>query len=149
MKYCSIEEAWGKNNINNENNETYSKPIEKKFSNTIDFLMSNNKPNHAVDLYEGFTATGEYQNNIEKKINNYLEKFDYLIKYEPFREQILNRVEKYLNKKKKKYNNIEHFSLSGGSDDDYSDVLLLIIFGIFIIFVLDAFVKLGMKFSKN
>ena len=101
MKYCSIEEAWGKNNINNENNETYSKPIEKKFSNTIDFLMSNNKPNHAVDLYEGFTATGEYQNNIEKKINNYLEKFDYLIKYEPFREQILNRVEKYLNKKRK------------------------------------------------
>jgi hypothetical protein len=147
MKYCSIEEAWGKNNINNENNETYSKPHEKKFSNTIDFLMSNNKPNHAVDLYEGFTATGEYQNNIEKKINNYLEKFDYLIKYEPFREKILNRVEKFLNKKIEK--NIEHFSLSGGNDDDYSDVLLLIIFGIFIIFVLDAFVKLGMKFSKN
>ena len=147
MKYCSIEEAWGKNNINNENNETYSKPNEKKFSNTIDFLMSNNKPNRAVDLYEGFTATGEYQNNIEKKINNYLEKFDYLIKYEPFREKILNRVEKFLNNKKK--DSVEHFSLSGGNDDDYSDVLLLIIFGIFVIFVLDAFVKLGMKFSKN
>lgn len=141
MKYCSIEEAWGNNFKSNDKFE-----IQKPHNNSIEFLTNNSTTaDHAIKLYEGFTATGEYKENVNNKFDKYLEKFDYLMKYKPFRNKIIERMENILGKKQ----NVEHFSLSCDNKDDYSDVLLLIIFGIFIIFVLDSFVKLGMRYTKS
>jgi len=68
--------------------------------------------------------------------------------FEAFRNKIIERMENIVGKKYNT-NNTEHFSLYGCSNDDYSDVILYILFGIFIIFILDSFVKLGMKYKGN
>ena len=120
MKYCSIEEAWGEKFENNQkfaiNKPTYNENPSLKFLNT---------------------TTEDFNNKFDK----FLEKFDTLIKYKSFRDKIIERMDGLLGKRDK--NIIEKFSLSGCTDDDYSDVILLILFGIFIIFVLDSFVRLG------
>ena len=146
MKYCSIEEAWGEKFDNNEkftiNKPTYNENPSLKFLNTTTEDFNNSKSiKKAYNIYEGFTATGEYKENFNNKFDKFLEKFDTLIKYKSFRDKIIERMDNLLGKHDK--NIIEKFSLSGCSDDDYSDVILMILFGIFIIFVLDSFVRLG------
>ena len=151
MKYCSIEEAWGNNFKKNKEKFEIEKP--KYVNSSIEFLSNeldnkNDMLNNAYKLYEGFTATGEYKENLNQKFDNYLEKFDKLMNFEAFRNKIIERMENIVGKKYNT-NNTEHFSLYGGSNDDYSDVILYILFGIFIIFILDSFVKLGMKYKGN
>ncbi len=148
MKYCSIEEAWG-----DYKKEKFEIEKPKYVNSSIEFLSkdlddTNNTLNNAYKLYEGFTATGEYKENLNQKFDNYLEKFDKLMNFEAFRNKIIERMENIMGKKYSN-KNTEHFSLYGGSNDDYSDVILYILFGIFIIFILDSFVKLGMKYKGN
>ena len=93
--------------------------------------------------------------NIERNIdysNNYYNSEDYMI-YKKY----LNLAEKFKEKLKKKYKDfkendtdiIEELSFKdiniNTNDYNVKDIIIIIIVGIFIIFALDIFVKIGMR----
>ena len=203
--YCSLEEAWGSNfNNNNQQMTMENKDVdienmvnsEKKYLKNIPSYSGNNqnttvsnvvpyqvkfpeqsKRNYLYELESNENTEGEEvdidtlsdnDNDIDyidsqrnvKESSNYLNSKDYFL-YKKY----LNLAKKYKNKLRKKYKNfvenneeeniLENFNFTKKSSKNTSgnfngkDIIIISIIGIFVIFALDIFVKIGMKMKKE
>lgn len=203
--YCSLEEAWGSNfNNNNQQMTMENKDVdienmvnsEKKYLKNIPSYSGNNqnttvsnvvpyqvkfpeqsKRNYLYELESNENTEGEEvdidtlsdnDNDIDyidsqrnvKESSNYLNSKDYFL-YKKY----LNLAKKYKNKLRKKYKNfvenneeeniLENFNFSKksgkntGGNFNGKDIIIISIIGIFVIFALDIFVKIGMKMKKE
>lgn len=203
--YCSLEEAWGSNfNNNNQQMSMENKDVdienmansEKKYLKNIPSYSGNNqnttvsnvvpyqvkfpeqsKRNYLYELESNENTEGEEvdidtlsdnDNDIDyidsqrnvKESSNYLNSKDYFL-YKKY----LNLAKKYKNKLRKKYKNfvenneeeniLENFNFSKksgkntGGNFNGKDIIIISIIGIFVIFALDIFVKIGMKMKKE
>ena len=162
MSYCSLEEAWGDNytidenkNENNENNISYSGgdqysdeliPQYIKDSTTIqqknenqDFSFVNNNANNNI-----LTNDMNIQNNPTKSLItlndvNKDKLWEEFIKF--LQTKNIQNVNQN-NNINEEFSNIENFDLKQ-ANNSYVDLIILILFGIIIIFIMDSFVRLG------
>lgn len=161
MSYCSLEEAWGDNytidnNENSDNNVSYSGgsqysdeliPQYIKDSTTIqqknenqDFSFVNNNANNNI-----LTNDMNIQNNPTKSLItlndvNKDKLWEEFIKF--LQTKNIQNVNQNQNNIKEEFSNIEHFDLKQ-ANNSYVDLIILILFGIIIIFIMDSFVRLG------
>jgi hypothetical protein len=169
MSYCSLEEAWG---------ETYAKtnednPEQIKSNKNIDYSGGKQFSNELVpqvehDVYENTVASNSNRSNFvenEKKSDIYMKnKDDYaIVPYNMDKEQLWNEFLEYVKQKKefeKQHSNINtntNIRESFGNtinkkpkyNNSYVDLLILIMFGIIVIFILDSFVRFGRKSKKD
>ena len=169
ISYCSIEEAWG-NNFNYDkdykkdqdyqekyNDNIYRKP-EKKFNNQLspikNILDVNDYDLQNINASNKFILNKKVKNkknlaekNLEEKIKNL--------------EKECNRCREYLRqlklkKSKSKIKYIENFNddfieieESYNKKNSIIDIIVLILVGIFIIFILDSLFYFGKQIGKN
>ena len=146
MNYGMLDEVYGPGGFSQD-----------EISKTNVVINSKKKENFNV---KGFN---DYSDDENDEIDEYYENFvgfpsGHSIKSNV--QSILKKIEPYLNnpdlknilKKKlglieddKKKNTIEHFYMP---QSDYSDIILLVILGIFVIFILDSCVRIGMHLKK-
>ena len=159
ISYCSLEEAWGepiKSNDDNDNSISYSggqqagselHPMfnsnnEKITHNQSDHIknyeLPSNTPFHNITLGKNSTNEVNHTNNV----SNELVRLDDVNK-----DQLWNEFMKFLEEKKNNNSTSvqENFNTikSINNDNSYIDLLILILFGIVIIFIMDSFVRLG------
>ena len=161
MSYCSLEEAWGDNytidNNKNENNVSYSRgnqysdeliPQYIKDSNTIQ--QKNDNENHDFSLVNQNINKNILTDNmnIQSNPSNSLITLNDVNK-----DKLWNEFMKFLQTKniqnvnqnnniKEEFSNIENFDLKQ-ANNSYVDLIILILFGIIMIFIMDSFVRLG------
>ena len=161
MSYCSLEEAWGDNytidNNKNENNVSYSGgnqysdeliPQYIKDSNTIQ--QKNDNENHDFSLVNQNINKNILTDNmnIQSNPSNSLITLNDVNK-----DKLWNEFMKFLQTKniqnvnqnnniKEEFSNIENFDLKQ-ANNSYVDLIILILFGIIMIFIMDSFVRLG------
>ena len=161
MSYCSLEEAWGDNytidNNKNENNVSYSGgnqysdeliPQYIKDSNTIQ--QKNDNENHDFSLVNQNINKNILTDNmnIQSNPSNSLITLNDVNK-----DKLWNEFIKFLQTKniqnvnqnnniKEEFSNIENFDLKQ-ANNSYVDLIILILFGIIMIFIMDSFVRLG------
>lgn len=154
IAYCSLEEAW---------NTSYPVMYNKNDSMLQDMPSNSNNIDETILNERSLTevSTPIEKNNFEEyymKLKNTLEKKDdeLVVKEDNECDKFLShflecdnckvKVDKILDIKP----NIESFSnlITKNIDDSYLDILGLILIGIFVIFILDCFVKLGRNFRK-
>ena len=140
IKYCSLEEAWGPVFAGIQNQDvSYDGsmvPIDNVKTMSVDQFENNVRPSY--DDIRNYMGRDEE----ETGCNRFMKHFN---KCEKCQEVILKKCKKLLKKKKI----IEGFSLdpekSSSSENNYSDIIIILLIGVFIIFILDTFVKLGKK----
>jgi len=123
INYCSLEEVWGNNNIKEdmENYNNTKKNIHKTQLQAYDEsqeLFDTSDYNEIVDMYNG----GANKNIKSEQSKNNKKTHD----------SVLTNI-------------IEKFSTLS-DDENNNDLILLVILGIFIIFVMDSLVKLKISF---
>ncbi len=152
MSFCSLEEAWGEN---------YANLYKKKEDSMLTAMPMEESSNALVLKDRDLTQVSKPidRNMIDEDIEKY-----YMNKKDEIKENYScgKFLEHFLDCEscKKKVNQIldvkndhsvvEKFgtSLMGGMDDNYLDIFVLILTGIFIIFILDCFVRLGRNFKR-
>ena len=171
ISYCSIEEAWG-NNFNYDkdynkdqdyqqkyNDNIYKKP-EQNFNNQLSPIKKNILDENDYDL-QNINASNKFilnknvknkknteENNLEEKIKNL--------------ERECNRCREYLRQLKLKKSRKGKIKYIENFNDDYIeieesynkknsiiDIIVLILVGIFIIFILDSLFYFGKQIGKN
>ena len=161
MSYCSLEEAWGDNYTidenKNEHNVSYSGgsqysdeliPQYIKDSNTIQ--QKNDNENHDFSLVNQNINKNILTDNMNIQSNptNSLITLNDVNK-----DKLWNEFMKFLQTKniqnvnqnnniKEEFSNIENFDLKQ-ANNSYVDLIILILFGIIMIFIMDSFVRLG------
>lgn len=161
MSYCSLEEAWGDNYTidenKNEHNVSYSGgsqysdeliPQYIKDSNTIQ--QKNDNENHDFSLVNQNINKNILTDNMNIQSNptNSLITLNDVNK-----DKLWNEFMKFLQTKNiqnvnqnnninEEFSNIENFDLKQ-ANNSYVDLIILILFGIIMIFIMDSFVRLG------
>lgn len=138
IKYCSLEEAWGPVYAGRYNQDvSYDGsmvPIDNVKTMSVDQFENNVRPS--------YDDIRNYMGEEETNCSKFMKHFN---NCEKCQEVILKKCKKLLKKKKI----IEGFSSSdpekSNSDNNYSDIIIILLIGVFIIFILDTFVKLGKK----
>jgi hypothetical protein len=152
--YCSLEEAWGESFKPPENDTTVSycggnqtgSELHPMFNNNNE-TISQDTPEH-VNNYE-LPSNASFNNimPVESVQSNNNVGSTALVRTEDVnKEQLWNEFMKFLENKKNNNNSVqENFSniKSMNNDNSYVDLLILILFGIVIIFIMDSFVRLG------
>lgn len=168
VSYCSLQEAWGENYVNTKEdtpeqvkpNKDISYAGGKQYS--TDLL-----PQTRQDVYEDTIPNNssmresDQNNNIpHNSTNDFLNNKDKyaIVPYNMDKEQLWDEFLEYVKRKKEtqQNNNIENFASVGEfntnkpkKDSSYVDLLILIMFGIIIIFILDSFVRFGRKSKRD
>lgn len=151
ISYCSLEEAWDSSYpvmYSKDNNMLSDMPnndmeidgtilnersLTKSSNKFEDYYMNlKNKLENKLDTKEDGTIDDKGQINCDKFISHYLECDD-----------CKDKVNKVLGMNMDKQSVMENFTLNKGLGDGYLDILVLILVGIFIIFIFDCFVRLG------
>lgn len=137
IAYCSIEEAWGTQYANlYKKNDSMLPKMPKEDKNPDDTILQD----------RSLTEVSNYYMDKKKEINkselceNFIEHF---MECEECKNKLNNILD--IKKEKSKKEIIEGFGEN--IYENYFDIFILILVGIFIIFVLDCFVRLGKKFS--
>ena len=169
ISYCSLEEAWGEpiksndnsnNNSNNDNSFSYSggqqagSELHPMFNSNETLAQNQPDPVHNYELpsntpFHNITPGQSNTNEVQHKstVSNALVRLDDVNK-----DQLWNEFMKFLEEKKNNNSTSvqENFNTikSINNDNSYIDLLILILFGIVIIFIMDSFVRLG-KNMKN
>lgn len=165
ISYCSLEEAWGEpiksndngnNDSNNDNSFSYSggqqagSELHPMFNSNNETLSQNQPdPVHNYELpsntpFHNITPGQSNTNEVQHKstVSNALVRLDDVNK-----DQLWNEFMKFLEEKKNNNSTSvqENFNTikSINNDNSYIDLLILILFGIVIIFIMDSFVRLG------
>lgn len=160
MVYCTLQEAWG---------STYSKPKKKRsnsknnniehFISTNDKLSKNryrydfsrdeqplpehNGSNERIKLEDNYDLSSNDE-NIQEVQEEVLEELEESINN---RNNVIDEEEDYNNSILKKINELIE-KIDNNQGNSLNDIVLFILLGIFIIFILDTFVRIG-KLSKN
>ena len=155
MPYCSIEEAWGNDfnmNINKDNNELDSSTNNFENDNNEYMSFDNDNNNNYSSQYQDFKDLID-EKVIDDNLSVSIEKKSKKDKIEHFvdNEDIVSfRNNKIKNKKKKKIDKtIENFIDTpnfldkSNQESNMFNILIYILTGIFIIFILDIFTRLG------
>lgn len=160
MSYCSLEEAWGEDYANlykKDDNMLTSMP--KKTEDQDDTILKDRsltKISTPVNKNMTDKEMGDYYMNMKNELTN---KNDGVLSKtldcDKFLEHFLDcknckkKVNKILdiNDSSNDKSIIENF-ITKNIDDNYLDIFILILTGIFIIFILDCFVRLGRNFKK-
>jgi hypothetical protein len=169
MTYCSLEEAWGQPYNTNENNDiSYSggtqsssdlHPVFHTNNDVIKQPAPQQEQNYEMPANTDFSnifnpSNTDNQSNQVNQVNtdnrgNQANNSNALVRIDDVnKEQLWNEFIKFLEDKKNNTatNQIqENFSSikSLHNDNTYVDLLILILFGIVIIFIMDSFVRLG------
>ena len=161
ISYCSLEEALGEPIKSNEEENTVSYSGGNQAGNELHPVFNNNHekitqnqpvPNKNFELPSNsmFDNTFHKDNN-SNEVNNVSTA---LVRMEDVnKEELWKEFMKFLEYKKKNNNEIDNISVqesfsnikSISNDNSYIDLLILILFGIVIIFIMDSFVRLGKK----
>ena len=157
VSYCSLEEAWGDNYT-----DTKEKSPEEVKPNK-DVSYSGGKQFSTELLPQ--TQTNEYEETPHARIPpDYEDNKDKyaIVPYNMDKEQLWGEFLEYVNKKNKEQRenkSVEGFASVGGGDinqqiggkkdNSYVDLLILIMFGIIVIFILDSFVRFGRKSKRD
>lgn len=161
VSYCSLEEAWGKSNIENNNYEKLqnkSKDMREEVINNMNKMerncMNQSSSNHPSSNQSSSNSLVEYNkyrfnpyNNVENNT------------YSPFQENMEKKYLKdkliYLENELLKYKNvlepsyIEKFSnqmnqpITNNNTNDIFDIILLIIIGLILILFMNSIFNLG------
>lgn len=173
MSYCSLEEAWGENYANlykKDDSMLVKMPRTDKYSDDTILKDRNitkiSKPVDKISLsekeIEHFYMDNKNQlenqsselistNNNTNKSEECQKLLDHFLHCDDCRnelQRILNMQSNSGTDNNKSNSLIEKFNLKQNLNDNYIDVFILILTGIFIIFVLDCFVRLGRNFRK-
>ena len=149
MAYCSLEEAWG-NEFADLYKESESMPNEKDHYLDENILKERDittvsiptKKSGDVKDIKGYYLDNKPQVEFAMKCEKFMEHF---VSCKECRGKIKDMLDDY----KKETQMIEKFSpASVPINNNYLDIFVLIITGVFIIFVLDCFVRLGKRFGK-
>lgn len=166
MVYCTLQEAWGnaytknkpkkkKSNSNCKNNLEHFVSTNDKLSKNryrYDFsrdeqpLPEHNGNKDRIHIEENYVLSSNddnIQQEIQEEVLEELEETinDRVSTNEPFNE------ENYHNSILQKINELIE-KIDNNQGNSLNDIILFILLGIFIIFILDAFVRIG-KLSKN
>ncbi len=162
MSYCSLEEAWGteyanlykkddnmltampKKSVNPDDNILKDRSL-TKVSTPLDKDMGNYYMNKKDELQEPTGSHNQRQENFESggalcsmlSCDKFLEHFLDCTDCKKRVNQILD-----INPNKSLVENFRNL------DDNYLDIFILVLTGIFVIFILDCFVRLGKNFRK-
>lgn len=165
ISYCSLEEAWGeplKNENNDDNPISYSggnqagSELHPIFNSNNERINQNNAEpinNYELPVNNQLTniAQPSFKSNLVQPQNQGSTVSNALVRLDDVnKDQLWNEFIKFLQEKNNKNNDVavqENFSnlKSIGADNSYIDLLILILFGIVIIFIMDSFVRLGKK----
>ena len=165
MSYCSLEEAWGETYVHTNENT----PEEIKPNKNIDYsggkqFSTDLLPQTQQDVYENTVASNvnRTDENNHSTTDLYMKnKDDYaIVPYNMNKEQLWNEFLEYVKKKKELETNNNNITESFTSpspinnqpkttNNSYVDLLILIMFGIIIIFILDSFVRFGRKSKRD
>lgn len=162
ISYCSLEEAWGNdyadlykkdedmltkmpefndeqnNNILNDRNITkVSKPINK---NNINSDLDEEMSQYYMDIKGELNTEKNNELTTTENCNNILE---HILDCEGCK----HKLNKLLNNSSSNNSIIEKFNFTKNMDENYLDILIIFLIGIFIIFMLDCFVKLAKKIN--
>lgn len=176
MSYCSLEEAWGENYAKlykkdesmlpklpekdqeidetilndrklNEDNKKMDKYLEKYYNKNKKNFNQNNKNFNQNN--ENFNQDNEYFNKNNENFNKNNEKYN-LSEHCPVFEHFLE-----CEKCKKSINKLLNINGSSSTEgfinninEKYFDIIIIVLGGIFIIFMLDCFVRLGKNLKK-
>lgn len=154
MSYCSLEEAWGTDYANlykkNEDMLTKMPKIDEDVSTTILNDRSITKVSTPVNKN---SINNDLDDEMSKYYMDIKDKLSTTTKCDDFLEHFLDcedckkKINTILMKDKPSNNSIiEKFSITQNIDEGFLDVFVLILMGIFIIFILDCFVKLSKRF---
>jgi len=178
MSYCSLEEAWGDNYVETKEstpeevkpNKDVSYSGGKQFSTDLlpqtqnqDIYEDSSKgPSHTTMGQSG-NNSGLHQTNLPPDYLNNKEKYA-IVPYNLDKEQLWDEFLEYVKQKnqaqQQQQQNVEGFSGIGNfasvrqpvenkKDNSYVDLLILIMFGIIVIFILDSFVRFGRKSKRD
>jgi hypothetical protein len=143
MSYCSLEEAWGTEyaNLYKKNDSMLTKMPEK--DNDIDetILKDRNLTKISEPIDKNNAPYENYYINAKEKMEN--KNCDKFLEHFLQCNECKKKIDNILNINQKK-TFVESFK---NIDDNYLDIFVLILTGIFIIFVLDCFVRLGKNFK--
>jgi hypothetical protein len=168
--YCSISEAWGDSYEQSKNRYDDLNLGGKTFQSNFDSSMINVN-NNSNDEYDKYLSIGNSNNNNINNNNHHSNSSDdfnhcdkiisHIDKCKKCKDNLLNKLkenreyfgndeyfrnDEYFNSNK---SNIEGFDNYGKVNETINvnndDVIILILLGIFIIFILDSFVRLGKK----
>jgi hypothetical protein len=162
MSYCSLEEAWGTEyaNLYKKDDDMLTKM--PKIDNDVDTNILNDRSitkvstsankNSISDLDEEMS---QYYMDIKGEIDTKKDgQLTTTTSCENFLEHVLecedckNKVNRLLNNDKSSNNSIiEKFNVTQNIDEGFLDIFILILIGIFIIFILDCFVRLSKRFT--
>lgn len=155
--YCSISEAWGNNfnlNKNNENNQKRNVDLFKINNNTLTEPV-NNQDNDYMPVVSDYQIRENYNQQDKSDDSSVEEPKKDVIKDEkkcsPQKcKELLKLVLECPECQKIIYDNIKENFESKASILSNNDILNSVFLGLFIILVLDLFVKIGrIKFSKS
>ena len=147
ISYCSLEEAWGEKYANlYKKNDDMLTVMPQKTDNDINILKDRSLTNNSN------TDMEKYYMNLKKDIKDIKDikeskKCEYFIEHLLECEDCKDRINKILGTNKIKESSIETF-MNNNIEDNYLDIIILILLGIFIIFIFDCFVRLGRNFRK-
>lgn len=156
MSYCSLEEAWGTQYANlYKKDDTMLTAMPKQDGSVQDSdnlilkdreLTSISKP---VEKNMLDKEMGDYYMNMKDELGekNDMKECDKFLEHFLECSNCKRKIDKILdiNNIPQKESFIESFK---NMDDNYLDIFILILIGIFVIFVLDCFVRLGKNFRK-
>jgi len=139
INYCSLEEAWGEKyaNIYKKNDSMLTNMPEKTNDNPIIL-----KDRSLSDLNTDIT---EYYMNVKKDINEKKscnDILDHITNCEDCKQKLNKILQPAVPEIKESFMNM-HMNNNG-----VMDIIILILLGIFVIFILDCFVRLGKNFRK-
>lgn len=152
MVYCSLEEAWGPLFEKEDNTQLVPMPKndnQKDLTMTSDRLLTESSTpidRNMIDMYV------KNKNLLNKSTSNELSDTihcDAFLKHFLECKDCQGKIDDILNvgNDKKRNSVVEGFS-NKFMEENYFDIFVLILVGIFIIFILDCFVRLGKNFKK-
>jgi hypothetical protein len=160
MSYCSLEEAWGDNYTQTKSNTDISYsggtqqsdeliPQYMKNENTISQNIENTQqlmPIHNTDresIHKNLNVTGNPSNSMVALNDiNKEQLWEEFIKF--IQTKNIQQMDTSHPNIKESFTNIENFDIKSiKNDNSYVDLMILILFGIIMIFIMDSFVRLG------
>lgn len=158
VSYCSLEEAWGDNYVDSKE----ASPEEVKPNKDVSYSGGKQFSTELLPQTQKNEYEDSRQTNIPPDYENNKEKYA-IVPYNMDREQLWGEFLEYVNRKNKEQREnkpTEGFASIGdfGSsinpavnkkDNSYVDLLILIMFGIIVIFILDSFVRFGRKSKRD
>lgn len=139
IKYCSLEEAWGPVFSGRYNQDvSYNSalvPFDSVKAMTVDeFEQYARPPSDDIRRY-----MQENDDNTSKACKNFINHF---YECDKCQEIILKKCKKKLKKRKDIH---EGFMNENDSNNNYTDIVVILLIGVFIILVLDSVLKMGKR----